>query len=160
MHGRDEKRASGKEGQELSGFEVTSRSAILPEEEGEEKSRGNIVKWEWKEEGIAAILAVQVWIKRDQVRSIGGSMKRPIAVFSVSAESDEPLRGALNSSLTFHGCVLGMAFPPPSFCFHCSIGFRIRSLVEGKVNKLKLIKRMMFGRAEFPLLRQHVLHAL
>jgi transposase len=24
------------------------------------------------------------------------------------------------------------------------------SLVEGKVNKLKLIKRMMFGRAEFP----------
>jgi transposase len=34
------------------------------------------------------------------------------------------------------------------------------SLVEGKVNKLKLIKRMMFGRAEFPLLRQRVLHAL
>jgi transposase len=32
-------------------------------------------------------------------------------------------------------------------------------LVEGKVNKLKLIKRMMFGRAEFPLLRQRVLHA-
>lgn len=33
-------------------------------------------------------------------------------------------------------------------------------LVEGKVNKLKLIKRMMFGRARFPLLRQRVLHAL
>ena len=33
-------------------------------------------------------------------------------------------------------------------------------LVEGKVNKLKLIKRMMFGRAEFLLLRQRVLHAL
>lgn len=33
-------------------------------------------------------------------------------------------------------------------------------LVEGKVNKLKLIKRMMFGRAGFPLLRQRVLHAL
>lgn len=33
-------------------------------------------------------------------------------------------------------------------------------VVEGKVNKLKLIKRMMFGRAEFPLLRQRVLHAL
>jgi transposase len=33
-------------------------------------------------------------------------------------------------------------------------------LVEGKVNKLKLIKRMMFGRAEFPLLRQRVLRAL
>ena len=33
-------------------------------------------------------------------------------------------------------------------------------LVEGKVNKLKLIKRMMYGRAEFPLLRQRVLHAL
>lgn len=33
-------------------------------------------------------------------------------------------------------------------------------LVEGKVNKLKLIKRMGYGRAEFPLLRKPVLHAL
>jgi transposase len=33
-------------------------------------------------------------------------------------------------------------------------------LVEGKVNKLKLIKRMMFGRAGFASLRQRVLHAL
>jgi transposase len=33
-------------------------------------------------------------------------------------------------------------------------------LVEGKVNKLKLIKRMMYGRAKFPLLRQRVLHAI
>src|SRR5216683_1132474 len=33
-------------------------------------------------------------------------------------------------------------------------------LVEGKVNKLKLIKRMGYGRAKFPLLRQRVLHAL
>jgi len=33
-------------------------------------------------------------------------------------------------------------------------------LVEGKVNKLKLIKRMMYGRAAFPLLRQRVLHTL
>jgi transposase len=33
-------------------------------------------------------------------------------------------------------------------------------VVEGKVNKLKLIKRMMFGRAGFPLVRQRVLHAL
>lgn len=32
--------------------------------------------------------------------------------------------------------------------------------VEGKVNKLKLIKRMGYGRAEFPLLRQCVLYAL
>jgi transposase len=32
--------------------------------------------------------------------------------------------------------------------------------VEGHVNKLKLIKRMMYGRAEFPLLRQRVLHAV
>jgi transposase len=33
-------------------------------------------------------------------------------------------------------------------------------LVEGKVNKLKLIKRMGYGRAGFPLLRQRMLHAL
>jgi len=33
-------------------------------------------------------------------------------------------------------------------------------IVEGKINKLKLIKRMMFGRAGFALLRQRVLHAL
>ena len=32
--------------------------------------------------------------------------------------------------------------------------------VEGKVNKLKLIKRMMYDWAKFPLLRQRVLHAL
>jgi transposase len=33
-------------------------------------------------------------------------------------------------------------------------------VVEGKINKLKLIKRMMYGRAEFPLLRQRVLYAI
>ena len=33
-------------------------------------------------------------------------------------------------------------------------------LVEGKINKLKLMKRMGYGRAGFPLLRQRVLHAL
>jgi transposase len=33
-------------------------------------------------------------------------------------------------------------------------------IVEGKVTKLKLIKRMGYGRAGFPLLRQRVLHAL
>jgi len=31
-------------------------------------------------------------------------------------------------------------------------------VVEGHVNRLKLIKRMMYGRAKFPLLRQRVLH--
>jgi transposase len=33
-------------------------------------------------------------------------------------------------------------------------------VVEGNVNQLKLIKRMMYGRARFALLRQRVLHAL
>jgi transposase len=32
--------------------------------------------------------------------------------------------------------------------------------VEGQVTRIKLIKRMMFGRAGFKLLRQRVLHAL
>ena len=32
-------------------------------------------------------------------------------------------------------------------------------VVEGHVNRLKLIKRMMYGRAGFPLLRQRVLSA-
>jgi transposase len=31
--------------------------------------------------------------------------------------------------------------------------------VEGQITKLKLIKRMMYGRAKFPLLRQRVLNA-
>ena len=31
---------------------------------------------------------------------------------------------------------------------------------EGFVNKLKLVKRTMYGRASFPLLRQRLLHAL
>lgn len=35
-----------------------------------------------------------------------------------------------------------------------------QGVVEGKVNKLKLMKRMGYGRAGFPLLRQRVLHAL
>ena len=30
--------------------------------------------------------------------------------------------------------------------------------VEGQINRLKLIKRQMFGRAKFDLLRQRVLH--
>ena len=33
-------------------------------------------------------------------------------------------------------------------------------IVEGKVNKLKLVKRMGYGRAGFSLLRQRILHAL
>jgi hypothetical protein len=33
-------------------------------------------------------------------------------------------------------------------------------MVEGHVNKLKLIKRQMYGKAGFPLLRQRVLHAV
>ena len=37
---------------------------------------------------------------------------------------------------------------------------RSQGQVEGQVTKIKLIKRMMYGRAEFPLLRQRVLHAL
>jgi transposase len=32
--------------------------------------------------------------------------------------------------------------------------------VEGQVTKLKLLKRTMYGRASFPLLRQRVLHAV
>ena len=32
--------------------------------------------------------------------------------------------------------------------------------VEGQVNKLKLLKRTMYGRASFSLLRQRVLHVL
>ena len=32
--------------------------------------------------------------------------------------------------------------------------------VEGQITRIKLIKRMMFGRAGFALLRQRVLHAL
>jgi len=33
-------------------------------------------------------------------------------------------------------------------------------VVEGLVTKVKLIKRQMYGRASFALLRQRVLHAL
>jgi transposase len=33
-------------------------------------------------------------------------------------------------------------------------------MVEGFVNKVKMVKRVMFGKAGFPLLRQRVLHAL
>lgn len=41
-----------------------------------------------------------------------------------------------------------------AFCLPWSQG-----ITEGKVNKLKTIKRVMYGRAGFPLLRQRLLHA-
>lgn len=34
-----------------------------------------------------------------------------------------------------------------------------QGVTEGKVNKLKTLKRVMYGRAEFPLLRQRLLYA-
>jgi len=34
------------------------------------------------------------------------------------------------------------------------------SQVEGQVTRIKLIKRMMYGKAGFPLLRQRVLHRI
>jgi transposase len=33
-----------------------------------------------------------------------------------------------------------------------------QGITEGKVNKLKTLKRQMYGRAGFPLLRQRLLH--
>jgi len=33
-----------------------------------------------------------------------------------------------------------------------------QGITEGKVNKLKTLKRVMYGRAGFPLLRQQLLH--
>ena len=33
-----------------------------------------------------------------------------------------------------------------------------KRITEGKVNKLKTLKRVMYGRAGFPLLRQRLLH--
>jgi transposase len=36
----------------------------------------------------------------------------------------------------------------------------VNGQVEGQVTRLKLIKRTMYGRAGFPLLRQRVLHAV
>ncbi len=33
-----------------------------------------------------------------------------------------------------------------------------QGITEGKVNKLKTLKRVMYGRAGFPLLRQRLLH--
>jgi transposase len=40
----------------------------------------------------------------------------------------------------------------------CSQGYS-NGMVEGFVNKVKMVKRVMFGKAGFPLLRQRVLHA-
>jgi hypothetical protein len=43
---------------------------------------------------------------------------------------------------------------------HPEIWWINNGAVEGSVTKIKLIKRRMFGRAGFALLRQRVLHAL
>jgi len=44
---------------------------------------------------------------------------------------------------------------------HKTFDLTVRSngVVEGQVNRLQLIKRMMYGRARFPLLLQRVLKA-
>jgi transposase len=67
---------------------------------------------------------------------VAGSHIPELLSFTVGVERDKP------------AVVAGLTLPQNN------------GLVEGKVNKLKLIKRMLFGRAEFPLLRQRVLHAL
>lgn len=71
------------------------------------------------------------WLKK-----VRASQIRALHSFVVGVERDKA------------AVVAGLTFPQNN------------GLVEGKVNKLKLIKRMMFGRAAFPLLRQRVLHAL
>lgn len=43
---------------------------------------------------------------------------------------------------------------------HVRSNYTRNGQVEGQVTRIKLIKRMMFGRAGFALLRQRVLHAL
>ncbi len=39
-----------------------------------------------------------------------------------------------------------------------SVSLGERRITEGKVNKLKTLKRVMYGRAGFALLRQRLLH--
>ncbi len=54
-----------------------------------------------------------------------------------------------------HGVELDKAAVKAGFTWSINNG-----MVEGHVTKLKLIKRQMYGKAGFPLLRQRVLHAL
>jgi transposase len=59
----------------------------------------------------------------------------------------------------FHGFVAGIERDKAAVVAGLTLP-QNNGVVEGKVNQLKLIKRMMYGRAKFPLLRQRVLHAL
>ena len=72
----------------------------------------------------------------DWIAKVGGSHIRELQSFVLGVERDKA------------AVIAGLTLP------------RNNGLVEGKVNKLKLIKRMVYGRAGFPLLRQRVLHAL
>lgn len=74
---------------------------------------------------------LDAWLEKAKVSQI-----HELQSFAMSVERDKP------------AIVAGLTLPQNN------------SLVEGKVNKLKLIKRMGYGRAEFPLLRQRILHAL
>jgi transposase len=74
---------------------------------------------------------LDAWLEKAKV-----SQLHELQGFAMSVERDKP------------AIVAGITLPQNN------------SLVEGKVNKLKLIKRMGYGRAEFPLLRQRILHAL
>ena len=62
-------------------------------------------------------------------------------------------------SLKFQSFLLGIERDKPAVAAGLTLPYS-NGVVEGKINKLKLLKRMGYGRAGFPLLRQRVLHAL
>jgi len=53
----------------------------------------------------------------------------------------------------------GMLTQPRSECLGLSVRQEIHDPVEGQVNRLKMLKRTMYGQAGFQLLRARVLHA-
>ena len=68
-------------------------------------------------------------------------------------------KGAESQIPELQSFLLGIERDKPAVAAGLTLPYS-NGVVEGKVNKLKLLKRMGYGRAGFPLLRQRVLHAL
>ena len=65
------------------------------------------------------------------------------------------------SQQTKSGPSIGLAFEQfetRDLAFCLSLRTSSQGITEGKVNKLKTLKRIMYGRAGFALLRQRLLH--
>jgi hypothetical protein len=88
------------------------------------------------------------------------SLGESLMIEQVSQEERHVIVSVRSTAASFVGMLpVLVPFLPSASPISSSRGHRF-GVVEGHVHRLKLIKRMGYGRAGFPLLRQRVLHCV